>query len=248
MKKCITPGCAADYLYRDESTVCPFCHGTLVWADGSAEDTGNIRQISEGYLRSIDRLDPPPEETEETFLCKRFGILKCTGRITEIDHQELFHSTAHKLFNTLFLGEPYQFGHQNSEYSIRLENITNGISTETTDFCLFGNYMGRIQVGDEVQITASPGRGRRVVKKIYNRTTASPIYPGLQVPAWCMRILFLSLFITVGTFLYQIIMLFVSGAVSVWLKALFAAVLPVLTIAAAIIYLIISILPGRRRR
>ena len=77
------------------------------------------------------------------------------------------------MFNTIVRGEPYQFAHQTVEYTIRVENIANGISTEVTDFCLYGNYMGRLQVGDEVIVKARNLRDRRVIKSIYNQTTSS---------------------------------------------------------------------------
>lgn len=71
-----------------------------------------------------------------------------------------FTAGAHKLFNALVRGEPYQFAHQTLEYTVRVEPITDGVPSEVTDFCLYGNCLGRIQIGDEVRIRAKEQGGQ----------------------------------------------------------------------------------------
>ena len=73
------------------------------------------------------------------------------------------------------------------EYTIRVEDITNGLATETTDFCLFGNYLGKFHIGDEVIITAKNMRNRRVATSVYNATTNTMVSPGFQIPAIAVR-------------------------------------------------------------
>jgi len=104
----------------------------------------------------------------------------------------------------LFDGEPYQFAHQTIEYAIRVENITDGYSTEVKDFRLFGNYIGTLQIGDEVIIQARDRRGCNIVKSIYNLTTGNYVDAGSQISAGTARM---------GTFFFaaMIILLVVAA-------------------------------------
>ncbi len=119
------------------------------------------------------------------------GTIKCHGRVTEIDHHDVFYSKLRKTINSLFRGEPYQFGHQTSEYVIRVEELDGGFTAQNMDFFLFGNYMGRIHPGDEVILTASVSGGRNIVKTLYNAVTNSDIKPSLQLPATFIRVMFI---------------------------------------------------------
>ncbi len=142
-----------------------------------------------------------------------FGTIKCHGRITEIEHHEVFYSKLRKIINSLFRGEPYQFGHQTAEYVVRVEELTGGFTAQTIDFFLFGNYMGRLHPGDEVVIIASASAKRNVVKSIYNVVTDSDIKPGLQLSAAFIRFIYICLallLIAVATWGYQMV---VSGQI-----------------------------------
>lgn len=146
-------------------------------------DRGTIL-CSDNYTYNV------PDRTREPFIEKqKRNQIMCKGRVTETDHHELFYSKLHKLVNSLFRGEAYQFGHQTIEYLIRVEELSDGYSEHTADFFLYGNYMGRIYPGDEVEITASDRRGRYVVSRIYNRNINSELTPGLQLPAWVVRLM-----------------------------------------------------------
>lgn len=136
------------------------------------------------------------------------GVI-CRGRITEIAHQELFHSKFHKLINSIFRGEPYQFAHQTAEYLIRVEELSNR-GGQVSDFYLYGNYMGRMYPGDEVEIKAAYSNGRQIVKSIYNKTTNSHIHPGIQLPAWVIRLLVL---------LFAIVLVVVVMKINIFLKS-----------------------------
>lgn len=134
------------------------------------------------------------------------NTIKCHGRIIEADHHELFYSKFHKIVNSLFRGEPFQFGHQTLEYLVRVEEVGSTYSTQCTDFFLYGNYMGRLVPGDEVEIIAKNKGGRRVVKKLFNVSTNSTVRPDIQLPAGLIQTLALVL-------LFLIIML-IAGAVA----------------------------------
>lgn len=140
------------------------------------------------------------------------GTIKCHGRITEIEHHEVFYSKLRKTINSLFRGEPYQFGHQTAEYVVRVEELAGGFTAQTMDFFLFGNYMGRLHPGDEVVIVASFSE-RNVVKSIYNVVTDSDIKPGLQLSAAFIRFMHICLaflLIAAVTWGYQLV---ISGQI-----------------------------------
>ncbi|MBR6146865.1 MAG: hypothetical protein IKQ44_00755 [Lachnospiraceae bacterium] len=131
-----------------------------------------------------------PEETDDLFI-KWLGrkTLRCRGRITEVEHHEVFYTKLHKLINSLLRAEPYQFGYQTIEYMLRVEEISDSYRKESADFFLYGNYLGRVFPGDEVEIIATDIRGRKVVKKIFNKAINSQLTPGIQLSALGVRMI-----------------------------------------------------------
>ena len=239
MKRCTNPHCESSFLFGDDKAVCPFCHSRLI--DSNAPSDGQ-------YIPATNRINIPQMQNETVeFVRMHMGSMECHGRITEIDHHELFYSSRHKMFNTIVRGEPYQFAHQTVEYTIRVENIANGISTEVTDFCLYGNYMGRLQVGDEVIIKAKNLRDRRVIKSIYNQTTSSNVRPGLQIPASLFRGILGLIALMLVTLICQLVGLFQTGVILIGLTAFIAAIMPPVIIIAGIWFMFRSVFPRRRR-
>ena len=140
MKKCVNPACLADFAFDDSMTNCPFCHSRLE-SCGGTDAPPLVPPLDYGIPRS-----EPAEE--HPFVQRQLGRMECHGQVSEIDRQEVFFGSKLKLFNALLRGEPYQLAHQSIEYTIRVEPITDGVPTEVTDFCLYGSYLGRLQVGD----------------------------------------------------------------------------------------------------
>lgn len=237
MKRCNNPECDSAFLFGDDKTVCPFCRRPLVI---------NGAETTEVLLRPADRItltNPIPEQPVH-FVQERLWGMECHGRIVEIDHQELFNSKRLKLFNTLFRGEPYQLAHQTIEYTIRVESMEDGIATELKDFCLYGSYLGRMQVGDEVVIRAKDLRNRRVVKSIYNQTTGSVIKPGFQIPAWLVRIQIVVLLFIMVAIMVSIGWLIESGTAAILLAGLLATIIPVVVM----VWLLWEVFKGIFRR
>lgn len=220
MKRCSNPNCDSAFLYGDDKTVCPFCHSELV---------SNMDNVVV-HLQPADRIPglEPMRNQAVQFIHEHFGTIECHGRIVEIDHQELFNSKRLKLINTIFRGEPYQFAHQTIEYTIRVESLSDDYPPEVRDFCLYGSYLGRMQVGDEVQIKAKNLKHRRVVKSIYNRTTDTTVKSGLQIPAILVRILIAILSIILIALMCSIVWMVESGAASIILTAVLTALIPII--------------------
>lgn len=121
------------------------------------------------------------------------------GLVIEIEHHEVFRSKFHKLINSIVCGEPYQLAHQTAEYLVRVEEPSPNGAGRIADFFLYGNYMGRLYPGDEVEISAKIRRRRLVAKKIYNVSTDSDIRPGLQIPAVMIRgVAIIALMVLIG--------------------------------------------------
>lgn len=266
MKRCINPNCGSTYLFGSSQTVCPFCHQPLVEngtpSSPSAGTAGPERQARPSQrvrpavptdLLAAERM--PGQRREEPLVQRRTGRvpfgrnrISCRGRVTEIEHHELFTDVRHKLMHTLFRGEPYQFSIQSVEYTIRVENLTDGLPTEVTDFCLYGNYLGRLQVGDEVTVKAKDCGDRRVVSSLYNETTGSEVRPGLQVSPWLVRGVVLAVLLTLVWLICQLVWLFQSGAVAAGAAALLMSLMPVLILIIGFYLLFRSVFPRRRRR
>lgn len=245
MKKCTNPNCNSNFLYGNDKKVCPFCHSRL-------ESNVSFNATATQEILTPDQIlvnDVSSHNDERPFFsCIRFHGILCHGRITEIDHREILYSAFHKILNAIFKNQPYQFAHQTSEYTIRVENITDGYPSEITDFCLYGNYLGRLQVGDEVIVRARNYRDRRVVKSIFNQTTSSVVKPGFQIPAQLIKIIMLLAIIGIVVLMCDVVWFVRSGAAAVGLVAIISAIMPFLIILFGIWIMIRSILPRRRRR
>ena len=222
MKKCVNPACLAEFAFDDSMTSCPFCHSPLEsWGGTDAPPL-------------VPPLVPPLE----------YGH----GRVSEIDRQEVFFGSTLKLFNTLFRGEPYQLSHQTIEYTIRVEPITDGLPAEVTDFCLYGSFLGRLQVGDEVAIQARDRGDRRVATQIYNQTTGSVVRPGFQIGAGLIRGMAAFLTLVLVWLVWGAVELVRSGALLALAAGLVSALMPLLICLAGLWIMAGSILPRRKRR
>ena len=199
--------------------VCPFCHSELIHNVDNAEI----------HLQPADRIPglEPVRTQAIQFIHERFGTMECHGRIVEIDHQEVFNSKRLKLINTIFRGEPYQFAHQTIEYTIRVESLTDDYPPEVRDFCLYGSYLGRMQVGDEVLIKAKNLKHRRVVKSIFNLTTNTAVKPGFQIPAILIRIPIAILTLILIALMCITVWMVESGEAVIFLTAVFTALIPI---------------------
>lgn len=240
MKICSNPNCESSFLFGDNKTTCPFCHAPLIDNNGAA--------ITQQLITPVDVVfDSEPEE-DRPFISCSLGSVECTGRIIEIEHQALFYSKIHKLFNTIIRGEPFQLAHQSVEYTIRVEPIVDGIPTEVTDFCLYGNYLGRLQVGDEVHIKAKDCGHRRIARSIVNLSTGSPVKLGLQISAPVIRTALLAVLMAIVILAYLLVQLVASGAVTALFISLIAAIMPIIICIVGLGFLFRSIFPSRRRR
>lgn len=241
MKRCTNPNCESSFLFGNNKTNCPFCHSPLV----SVEEAASAQQL----ITPIDAVfEDIGAEATPAFITRYNGRMECTGRVVEIEHQALFYGKFHKLFNTIVRGEPFQFTHQSVEYTIRVEPITDGIPSEVTDFCLYGNYLGRLQVGDEVRIKAKDCGHRRVVKSIANLTTSSAVKPGFQISAALIRGLLLAVLLMFVVFACGTVQFVTSGAASVLLVSLLTAVMPIGICMIVLWLLFRSAFPSRRER
>lgn len=240
MKKCVNPACLADFAFDDSMTSCPFCHSRLEPCGGTDAPP---------LVPPLDYGIPQPEPAEEPrFVQRQLGRMECHGRVSEIDRQEVFFGSTLKLFNTLFRGEPYQLAHQSIEYTIRVEPITDGVPAEVTDFCLYGSYLGRLQVGDEVLIRARDRGDRRVATHIYNQTTGSVVRPGFQISAGFIRGLAAFLALLLVWLVWSAVELIRSGALLALVLGLVSALMPLLICLAGLWIMVGSILPRRKGR
>lgn len=244
MKRCPNANCDSSFVFGVDKEYCPFCHSRLI--EGLSQSPPRRNIISPDMVPLVE---PTNNQGQRNFINRsRNNRVECHGRITEIEHHELFNSKYHKLINTVFRGEPYQLAHQTVEYTIRVEDLEDHYPAEITDFCLFGSYLGRLQVGDEVSIKAKSQGNRRVVKSIYNETVGTEVKPGLQIPAAVIRSLFATIILSIVLLMLGIVWLFKSGAIWSGLVSLLSYFFPVIIIIIGLWFIIRCILPHRRRR
>lgn len=237
MKRCSNPNCDSNFMFGNDKTECPFCHNILV---------ENV--ISEESLRG-EVIDCEIDERDEIpFIQRQSSNIKCYGRITEINHHEIFNGKWNKLFNAVIRDEPYQFAYQTIEYTIRVKNISSEVPVKITDFCMYGNYLGRLQVGDEVFINAKEYSDRRVVKKIYNQTTSSVVRPGFQIPAGIIRGLIMLPLIAIILCILAVIWFIKSSTLASALSIIMTFFLPSVIFIIGIATMILSVFCKHKHR
>lgn len=213
MKKCLNPNCNPAIFYNDEYEYCPLCNNKLYKKEHEKEVLQpDLRHNEDSHMKV-------------EFVQYSLTGIKCFGRIIEIDHQELFMGTYLKLANALFRGEPYQFSHQTIQYTLRIENLEEPFSTETMDFCLYGNYLGRFHVGDIVSIHAHNKGDRNVVTSIRNETTKTYVKPGILVPAFWIRSGLVIATFFVSAVIYEFLCLYNSGVLNTLVEEMIALII-----------------------
>lgn len=186
MKVCTNVHCRTDFIFGNNKTVCPFCGSRLT--ENVANNGNEVAHFNQGINFGNEIMNiPVAEPAQQEFIVHNGRRITCRGEILEIEHHEIFCSKFHKWINAVFRGEPYQFAHQTMEYVVRVQRIADGYTGEITDFHLFGNYMGKFQVGDEVEFTAKSCGGRNIVKKAINHSIGQTISGGILLPAGFIR-------------------------------------------------------------
>lgn len=242
MKRCSNPNCESEFLFSDNKNTCPLCHSMLI--NNNAVDTTRQILLADRIDYGVNELNV---ETGE-FLKSHLGSMECHGRIVEIDHHEIFNSRWHKIINSLFRDEPFQLAHQTIEYTIRVEDITDDIAAEVTDFCMYGSYLGRLQVGDEVRIYAKDKGNRRIVRKIFNETTGSEVRPGFQIPSLLLKFVFAFVLLAVISIALGLFWLMKSGVLISAIESIIIALLPLAIVSVGIWMMIRSVFPRNKRR
>lgn len=237
MKYCTNPACDPTFLYGESRSVCPFCHTRLANTSSGQTRPATVIRTAENIAMEMDE-DIHREERLFEFAKTTWKGVRYHGRIAEIERHEVFNSKWHKFFNAIFRGEPFQLAHQTSEYTIRIESIQEDYPTEVADVCLYGNYLGRMHVGDEVEVDAKDLGNRRIGRSVYNHTTCSVVRPGLQIPAGVIRILVFFIAFTAISLVVELFNLIRSGAILQGIVAIVSLILPFLIAGGILWYLI----------
>lgn len=103
-------------------------------------------------------------------------------------------------------------------------------------------------MGDEVVIKAKDYSDKRVVREIYNSTTASMIRPGFQIPAGLIKVCVWGVLAIIVALMCTMVWLFKSGAIVTCIAIVGAAIFPILIFAFGVWLLFRSVFPRRRRR
>lgn len=183
MKKCTNNSCDQNIMYGRYSERCPFCGERLAEIQSS-----ELFENSEEDFLQIPSINQEDTTYYESLVGNRFV---CHGTVTEIDHHEVFFSKIHKIVNSVFGGEPYQLAHQNIEYVIRIQRISDLYTGDMKDFDLYGNYMGKIQIGDEVTVKGKISNGKLIVRSVFNHSTGGNVHPRIVFSAIFIRIMML---------------------------------------------------------
>lgn len=189
MKRC--SNCDDFALYDDEIVFCPICNSRLVeYTGGGSQTDDTVICPQSDRNETFSEINPPVFETVNgnTYVFR--------GTVTEISPQSRWNNRHKKIFNSLFTGEPYQFGNTSQSCVIRIEEFHTGrMASQMRNVVFYGEIEGRIVYGDDVIIVAKRKRGRFIATSIQVNDTEETIKPQVQIPAGVIR--FFAIFLAI---------------------------------------------------
>ena len=250
MKEC--PHCNDLAIYDDSIEKCPLCGTRLVDFHYSSEPHHNNSQDQAPVFQT----DPVSHVRERYEAMPQFE--RRTGRqyvfrglITEIHPQSRLHNRPKKLVNSIFRGEPYQFGNTSQGTIFRVEQLHNaGFAYEKRDCIFYGDVEGRFNYGDDVTVTTKRVGDRYIVKSMMLNETNTPVRPGFQIPAGLVRFGFFLFLILAIVLVAGVVMFFAGGGLGTIFDTLLSIVLkllPYILVGAVVIFLIRALIRGRFR-
>ena len=248
MKKCTH--CNDFAIYEDSVQKCPICSNTLVdyFSDKPPVPPQPEPKPVKGddLTRPVNTYQPIPP-----FERRRGRHYVYRGTVSEIHPQSRLHSRGKKLVNSIFIGEPYQFGNTSQETIFRVEELhSEGFSVQSRDCVFYGDVEGRFNYGDDVTVTTKRVRDRYIVTDMFLNETNSRVRPGAQIPAGVVRLLavlalVLAVLLVIGIISFIAgggLMVIFSGIISIIMKFL-----PYILLIAGVYFLIRYLIRGRFR-
>ena len=127
----------------------------------------------------------------------RYVVLR--GRVTEVTPGVTrYQSRLHKLFNSLFRGEPYQFAHGTYRCVFWLEEESERFSERSRQLVYYGDIEGLVAPGYRMTVRARPRGGELVARSLYNDDLEQDVRGRAQMPAWLVWILTLAVLALAG--------------------------------------------------
>ena len=250
MKKCIH--CNDFAIYDDAIENCPLC-GTQLVDYYNSNERNNTTRYEESPVINTTPVSRVREEYETTPPFERTSGKRHVfrGIITEIHPQSRLHSRPKKLVNSIFRGEPYQFGNTSQETIFRVEQLHNaGFAYEKRDCIFYGDVEGRFNFGDDVTVTTKRVGDRYIVTNMMLNETNTPVRSGVQIPAGVIRVGFILAAIIVVLLIVGLVMFFAGGGLSQIFSLIISIILkflPFILLGAGVLYLIRVIIRGRFR-
>ncbi len=127
----------------------------------------------------------------------RYVVLR--GRVTEVTPGVTrYQSRLHKLFNSLFRGEPYQFAHGTYRCVFWMEEESERFSERSRQLVYYGDIEGLVAPGYRMTVRARPRGGELVARSLYNDDLEQDVRGRAQMPAWLVWILTLAVLALAG--------------------------------------------------
>lgn len=269
MKQC--PQCCDMALYDDTLDVCPLCKTSLTpyirsRTQTQREEMNFVSEPKTQYYTasresSVVRPGHAQSQVNGRTENKVPQFERCEGRqhvfrgtVTEINVQTRYYNRFHKVVNTFFRGEPYQFGNTSHESVIRVEEFHNGrLASQHRDLVVYGDIEGLIQIGDDVTAWTRKRDGRYTVQRLYSDETDAFITAGPQLSAWViavmmgLAILFIAgLIAAIVTFIQNGGILYLFSALAGLIFGLIMHFLPQLLVIGGFLWILKMFLFGRK--
>ena len=248
MKYC--PKCNDMALYDDSEVLCPICNSQLApYRQPENRKRRSSNATTRRVVRPMAEVGSSSGEDDYQFEQHHGRSYVFHGTVTEVNAQARLHNRFKKLVNSLFYGEPYQFGNTSHETIIRLEELHYGrLATNRRDMVAYGDINSIITIGDELTIRTVKHGNRYVVKSVFSNETDSYVPISPQLPSIVIVALFIALFLLV----WGLISFFINGGIIRIVDAILAAVmalvsylLPSVLVIAILVFIIRLMIKGR---
>lgn len=173
--------------------LCPYCGQTLELKNSVAssmryhssnteQNTGTKGEhTSEGYSGAETSASQSQDETSPfsmQFEAVERGKIVLNGKVVESNLQQYYQARFTKIFQSVFHGEPYQFGHTTFVTVFRVEEHRQyGFAERSRDIVVYGQLQNTLVPGDDVTVVAAPKGSRLIAKSIVNHSSEAQIIP-----------------------------------------------------------------------
>jgi len=164
---------------------------------GNSTRSGRTSNQGRNQGRSGGQSGTGTRNDSRTFEQRQGRRIILQGRVTEVSSGiSRYQSRSHKLFNSLFRLEPYQFAHTTHRCVLWLEEENGRLAERIREVTYYGDIEGQVIPGYRMTVHAVERSGELVARTLYNDDLDQRVRGRAQIPAllvWILTLLAVAL-------------------------------------------------------